>query len=401
MAVDMTPKPGDMTISLPITFDYRGGRSGNWKAKIIATIIIVAAMIALPVLVGSNEDLTLVQKFIYIPCIIYALLFILRFFVYREAYFSKLYENLIADDYDLKLDYIWQIFDIDVTYPYTVYFRNGQRGIFVRMEKDAITGKPASNVFDHFDSIGNAYNLCHSLNMNMIHIDYMDNVGNDPRVDTLYDELSLVENPDMQEMLIDIYNNIREEMSRNYASFDIYLFLTRDNLKNFLYNVQAVSEAMLSGNFITYKILNRDEIARICTSLFNLHEFSVLSACEETMNGDVHYGIIPLSITHADGSIEVLNKTVAEKNRDYQLAEEAKKKAKDERHAKRHAKNKKGKSKINNGSSGGGNLPSESGDFTSSSGGGRKQKSGRKQGKNVNSNSDVNIPDDNEDIGLF
>jgi hypothetical protein len=118
----------------------------------------------------------------------------------------------------------------------------------------------------------------------------------------------------MQDMLIDIYTNLQDEMSGNYSSFDIYLFLTRDKAQNFLYNVQAVTSAMLGGNFITYKILNRQEISGVCTALFNLHDFSIVDACENVLSKTQHRGIIPIKVTHSDGTVEEINKTMAEKN---------------------------------------------------------------------------------------
>lgn len=337
MAVDMTPQPGDYSINLPVTFDYKGGRSGNSKWKVIISIFDVLLTIIFIAGTVVNPELELYQKVLFAVGIFYLGLFILRFFVFRELYYSDVFETLKAEDFKLRLDYIWQIFDIDTEYPYISYFKNGYKGIFVRMEKDAITGKPDSNIFDHYQSIGDAYNVCHSLNMNMVHIDYMDNVGNDARMEKLYNELAFVENPDMQAMLIDIYNNLQDEMSRNYASFDIYLFLTRDNLKNFVYNVQSVANTMLSGNFITYSIIDRYDIARVCTSLFNFHEFSILDACESTMSGEVNSGIIPISLTHEDGTVDILNKTVAEKTIEQSTRERKRKEAEEEALNKRHA----------------------------------------------------------------
>ena len=313
MAVDMTPQPGDYSINLPITFDYRGGRGANKKGKIIVSIIDVAVTIILIVIFCLNQELEIWQKILYSLGVAYVGLVILRFFVFKELYFSDIFEKLKKDDYDLKLDYIWQIFDIDYEYPYISYFKNGQKGIFVRMERDAITGKPETATYDHYEIIGDAYNLAHSLNMNIVHIDYMDNVGNDARMQKLYDDLTFVDNPDMQEMLVDIYSNLQEEMSRNYASFDIYLFLTRDNAHNFIYNVQVVANKMLGGNFITFKVLDRHEISRVCTAVFNLHDFSIVDACENVLQGSSHSGIIPLNVTHSDGTIEEFNKTVEEK----------------------------------------------------------------------------------------
>lgn len=313
MAVDMTPQPGDTSINLPITFDYKGGREENKKGKIILSIADVLLTVIFTVGCASNDNLEIWMRFL-LPCVVlYIGLFILRFFVFRELWFSDVYETLKATDYDLKLDQIWQIFDIDFEYPYICYFKNGYKGIFVRMEKDAITGKVGDAQFDHYSAIGDAYNVAHSLNMNIVHIDYMDNVGNDTRMQKLYDDLVFVENPDMQEMLIDIYSNLQDEMSQNYASFDIYLFLTRDKLNNFVYNMQTVCNYMLGGNFITYKVLDRFEISRVCVALFNLHDFSIVEACENVLSGVEHHGVIPIKVKHGDGTEEIFNKTTAEK----------------------------------------------------------------------------------------
>lgn len=313
MAVDMTPQPGDTSINLPITFDYKGGRGENKKGKIILSIADVLLTVVLTVGCALNENLEIWMRFL-LPCIIFYIgLFILRFFVFSELWFSDVYETLKATDYDLKLDQIWQIFDIDFEYPYICYFKNGYKGIFVRMEKDAITGKVDDAQFEHYSAIGDAYNVAHSLNMNIVHIDYMDNVGNDIRMQKLYDDLVFVENPDMQEMLIDIYSNLQDEMSQNYASFDIYLFLTRDKLNNFVYNMQTVCNYMLGGNFITYKVLDRFEISRVCVALFNLHDFSIVEACENVLSGVEHHGVIPIKVKHGDGTEEIFNKTTAEK----------------------------------------------------------------------------------------
>jgi hypothetical protein len=313
MEVDMTPQPGDTSINLPITFDYKGGRGENKKGKIILSIADVLLTVVLTVGCALNENLEIWMRFL-LPCIIFYIgLFILRFFVFRELWFSDVYETLKATDYDLKLDQIWQIFDIDFEYPYICYFKNGYKGIFVRMEKDAITGKVGDAQFEHYSAIGDAYNVAHSLNMNIVHIDYMDNVGNDTRMQKLYDDLVFVENPDMQEMLIDIYSNLQDEMSQNYASFDIYLFLTRDKLNNFVYNMQTVCNYMLGGNFITYKVLDRFEISRVCVALFNLHDFSIVEACENVLSGVEHHGVIPIKVKHGDGTEEIFNKTTAEK----------------------------------------------------------------------------------------
>jgi len=314
---DMIPKPEDGTISIPAAFDYRGGRSESIKNKIIIGIGSVVIPIIFIVIVISSNELEIWQKFLYSILSLYAGLWTLRYIVLDELYFSSIFEALKAKDYTLELPDIWQIFDIDFEYPYTCYFKNGYKGIFVRMEKDTITGKPDGLMYIHYEAISEAYNIAHSFNMNLVHIDYMDNVGNDVRLQNAMDDLDKIKNPDMQEMMADLYQHLQSEMSRQYTTFDVYLFLSKDSAENLLYNVQDVVGEMLGGNYITYKILNRAELGSVCKSLFNMHEFSVVDACEALLSSTSHSGVIPIKVRHADGTELVLNKTQFELQQEY------------------------------------------------------------------------------------
>ena len=37
----MQPQPEDTSFSIPVTFDYKGGRASNRKWKIISTLIVI------------------------------------------------------------------------------------------------------------------------------------------------------------------------------------------------------------------------------------------------------------------------------------------------------------------------------------------------------------------------
>ena len=310
----MRPQDHDSSITIPVTFDYKGGRGSNIKAKTFATLAIV--IINIIVVLGLTfSDLNTLLKILIILLTLYIGLFILRFVVFKELHFSDVYEGLLAKDFKMDVSSIWQIFEVAENYPYICYFKNGQKGLFVRMEMGTITGKSDTVMYDHYEAISDAYNIAHSLDMNIIHIDYMDNVGNDDRLQKLYDDLYQVKNPEMQSMLVDIYDNIQEEMTRNYANYDIYLFLTKDRIDNFMYNVQTVCSKMTEGNFITYRVMDATEIATTVKALFNLHEFSVVNANEATLLENRKSGIVPIKVYRANGTVEELNKTQAEQKR--------------------------------------------------------------------------------------
>lgn len=330
----MQPEPQDTTINIPITFDYKGGRGENKKNKVIATLVCIVISVILVIGILSNNNLEIWKQWGLVILVLYVFMVFLRYYIFKELYYSDIMEELKAVKNVIPVTKIWSIFDIDFDYPYICYFKNGTKGIYVKMEKGTITGKGEDARFDHYEAISDAYNMSHELNMDIRHIDYMDNVGNDSRLQSLYDNLKDVENPDMEEMLIDIYSNLEEDMSENYASFDIYLFLTRDKLDNFKYNVQSVANQMLGGNFITYRVLNRVDIRTVCMALFNLHDFSVTDACEEVLKDSKHRGIVPIRLITNDKVVK-LNDTQEEKRI---KAEEAARRAQE---AKLEAKNKK------------------------------------------------------------
>lgn len=336
---DFQPDIDDTSISIPITFDYKGGRSQSKKGKIMMTAIIVVLFILGEIIIfaGLKESLELWQRLGIASIYAYVLLFIIRFFVFHELRYSDMYEELKRIDYQPETSVFWKIFDIDHRYPYICFFQNGYKGIFVKMEKGPISGKPDTAVYDHYEKISDSYNVAHSLNMDIVHIDYMDSVGNDYRISNLMENLVTYTNPEMVSMLIDIFTNLQEEASHNYSNYDIYLFLTKDKADNFLYNIRQVVNGMVGGNFITYSFLDRNKIREVCLALWNLSDLSINACCETVLTETSHTGVVPIAVYHADGTVEELGKTVAEKKR---IAEENARKAEDRRREQEIAKQK-------------------------------------------------------------
>lgn len=337
----MRPTEDDTTIRLPVTFDYNGGRGDKRKGNILTAIIV--AVITIIIMIGTlrNDNAETGAKIAYavIEFLIGSL--IIRFRIMHESTYSDAYETLKEINNIPSTDSFWSIYEVDSTYPYVCHYKDGKHGIFIRMEKDVVVGKPDDIAYLHYDAISEAYQLAGSLNMNMCQIDYMDNVGNDPRLRKLYESLSDCDNPDMKEMMLSIYSNLQEEMSQDYASFDVYVFTTRGNPKQLEYNVKLCVDRLLAGNYLTYKALDIEGIRTTCMAVLNLNEFSALEACSNIFKQTTFRGIVPIRVEHAD-SVEELNKTQE------QLREEAAERARQEMEAK-EAKKQKGINFIKNG----------------------------------------------------
>ena len=314
----MQPKEGDYAIQLPITFDYKGGRGENNKKNNIIIGIVFAILIIGTIVFFIAAEMEIWQKIVFGLVAAYIWIFIARIVGFNELYYSDIYETLLERDFELYTEDMWRIFNIDSTYPYICYYKNGQKGIFVSMERDAITGKPDTAVYDHYNAISEAYNLAHTVNINIIHIDYMDTVGNDVRLQKMKQDAGQIRNPKMKDAVQSIYAHLETEMGNNYASHDIYLFLTREDKQNFVYNVQNVVATMLGGNFITYSIMNRDDINTMVKGLWNIHDFSILKACHKLIESELVDGIKAISVSHGDGTVEKINKTMEEEELEFE-----------------------------------------------------------------------------------
>lgn len=329
----MRPQPNESSIKLPVTFDYRGGRGDNRKSNIITSLVLLAIAIVLTIFISRGEA-SLIAKIGIIGGAWLVVTLFVRFKILHEQVYSDAYETLKEVDNIPGTDSFWNIYEIDSEYPYICHFKNGISGIFIRLEKDVVVGKEDNILFKHYEAISEAYNLAGNSNINMCHIDYMDNVGNDSRLGLLYEGLNYCDNPDMKEAMLSMYSNLQEEMSLNYASFDVYLFTCRNKVDQLWYNVKMIVDRLLEGNYLSYRALDIDGVRTTCMAVFNLNEFSAIEACENIFNTSRYRGIVPISVEHADGSVDVLGKTQS------QLREEAAERARKAEEAK-HNKHKK------------------------------------------------------------
>lgn len=318
----MQPRNGDTTINLPITFDYSGGRKESNKSRYIA--VGVLSVLGLIIGIGTifSKEGFFLFNLIFGLLIMYGVLLIIRFPLLKE---HKIRNDLLKiEESDMETDFhnLWGIFEMDEVYPYYAHLRNGRSALFVMFEKDVIIGKVPDYEFRHYEAIGDAYNLAGSMQVGMCHIDYMDNIGNDERLVECFKDLAEVENPDIKDVLTDIYTNLQYSMEESVSTFDVYAFTFKGNPSTFWFGIQQVFGCLLEANYCSYKILNSSDLRDLSKSLFNIHDFSVVEACSTSFVKKGYYkGIIPIKITKLDGTETILNKTLAEKKEERRVKE--------------------------------------------------------------------------------
>lgn len=335
----MKPRVGQTVMSLPITFNYNGGRSGkNKTAKVWAVVLFIFSIICFFGMLFRKDSNILVNILLAVGSV-YAIFLIIRFPLMGEQNYRKDKIKLIDEDYQISLTDVWGIYDFGDMYPYIARFRNGKSGIFVLLHKDVILGKYAQQEYDNYEAIGDAYNICGSSDIQICHIDYMDLIGSDERLDESFASLDRVKNIDARDLLTDIYTYQQITTSKQVTTFDSYLFLWSGNDDSAWATIQRILSCFLDGNYRGYKILNKADCRELTKVILNLEDFSVekgmLSAFAVSEESKC---VIPIKVIHSDGTEEVLNKTSAErreemleKQREIELRKEEIKARKEER----------------------------------------------------------------------
>ena len=136
----MRPKLGDSVVTLPITFDYSGGRGERSKSvKLWSVILCIVGLIIAFGLLFSDRNILL--RIVLFLGVIYIVSAFVRFVLLREVDKKEEYKKYIHDDYVMDYGDIWGIYRVNDVHPYICRFRNGKSGVYIRLNKDVILGK--------------------------------------------------------------------------------------------------------------------------------------------------------------------------------------------------------------------------------------------------------------------
>lgn len=317
----MIPERGSDILEIPVTFDVVGDRITISNAKLLLSALIFVASVVLSIVLvftlsGGNRFL--------IPLIILCGSYLfLKYGLIKEQVFRKQREKLIANDYKFTPSLYWGIYSINDYFPYICKMSNGCYAIFVAMDKDVIVGKDADYDYDHHEAISNAYQKMSKFSkMYCMHIDYMDIIGKDSRMDSLFEGLLNTENSDLKHMVTRIYDHVQVYMNNAYANYDVYVFYYKGREESFWEDLSGVLEKFSEANYIRDRVLNREEIGALCKTLMNLNDFSVTRASEQMfMQSSARTSqFFKIIWVEKNGEKKVVNRTKEERDAERRVA---------------------------------------------------------------------------------
>ena len=314
------PERESDSIEIPITIDKIQGREAEGSNRTIGAVIIFPVCFVLMYFVmtsGSNSTLGGIIKAGFILAIG---IIIFRFVIMKEKYYVEETKVLEENNYVFNPKLYWGIYEVDKDYPYVCRFKNGNIGIFVKMEKGLIIDKSIGIEYEHYEGISEALRVLGELDIRVKHLDIMDSLGNDSRLESLYDSLYEYKSPTLKDIYTEIFEYNEALMKMNYTCDDYFCIMIYNKPEDELwYQAQKFLNALLNANYVSYTVLDSLALRELPIITFNFDEFSVVNACNMVYKQvtELQY-LTPISLINNEGE-QILNKTSAEKSAEQKI----------------------------------------------------------------------------------
>ena len=309
---NITPEVGDMFVNIPITIDSKPGRGGRFRGQMIANAVVVFIWFFILITTVKNGELTFFTKIFRLLFFTVLALFLIRFVIMREVKLRKQYAKLEDSDYKLNLSSLWGIYGQSEDYP-TIFYATGDRLITViKLQKDVTMGKKEIDLYNHYEAISDALNYAGKADLRVMHVDYMDSVGNDDRLDLWYNEVIETKNPDFKEFFSLMHNHLVESVKGNMSFEDVYVLSSKDTESLFAYKCEQFAVKLKNANFTAFKYYGKEDLQNLICSIYNIHEFSFNEASQGVFNKAELGNITPIEVV-SNGIYTKLNLTKEER----------------------------------------------------------------------------------------
>lgn len=325
--MDLQPQRGDEKVAIPVTFESRPGVLAFKKSRLIISLIVMLLGIILwivTLIIGSGSNV----KWLVTGIVFVVLPTFCRFVLIKEHSFRKHYNALADANYTYDYRLFWNIYDTNVIDGITFFYHtNGSVSVFVAFDKGVIIGKGDYSDYDHYEAISQAYNLLHKRGIRCTHIDYMDSVGKDVRLQGMYANVQDCENPELQASVLDMIDYMQYQMMGTYADYDVYCFTAKMRPDLMWDELSSVIGAFLGGNYIRDRVLDVHGVRDVLATVLRIPDFSVAKTCD-SLFGHRATSFLRVIWIDRNGKRENVNKTrkqIAEEARLAQQEKEARK----------------------------------------------------------------------------
>lgn len=295
------------SVEIPLTLDVQASAQYLTKNKIQFGFLIAIAIIIAAIVIAIVFHTIPVM----LMCILGAIIgiTILRYFWFEEKKYKKYYNTLNNCDNVFDSTLFWEIYEVAENYP-ICYYKNGLKALFVMFDKDIVIGRGTDGAYNHYEALTQAYRQLSRRGIKFIHIDYMDTVGRDTRLDGVIKDLLKTPNAMLRKVLATVFTYQKHLMSATNTSYDVYAFYFTGDDKVFRDNMDAILPLFLKANFVRYRLLTLENLRVLASTLYGLDNFSAKVACEKVFENNNKIRKSLKVISYVKGGVETkVNKT--------------------------------------------------------------------------------------------
>ena len=261
---------------------------GTWNDHFISTpklvlIIIMAISLILIILTLVDRSAKITAWVIYFALYIFIAQFIIRYFIFEERFYYKMYQKLKECEIATPAVF-WDIASIkDEEGGAILTYSDTKVGILVRLERDTITGKSVDFKETHYDAISDFYRDLMQNKYNFVQMNIMEQAGNDPRLESLDVLVNKSSNGNIRELMEREIGYIKQITRNSLYESDYILVYTTDLQKadNIKYDVLESIEKIMDGAFIGYSILSARDIIDFVKEIYGVKYFNYTEATLE------------------------------------------------------------------------------------------------------------------------
>lgn len=332
------PQPEQSNVKIPITIGYQGGRGIKYKNRWIWAIVMLVVIVAMTIGMLFQTEQPFIQRIIVAFLFFSITTIALRFGYLKEGKIRNRMVRGIESNYTISTSNFWGITRIDEEEPYICTFPNNKQGIYIKMERGVFKGDLQSAKHRHREAIGSFYKMVGDKAfgqtvLTVTHIDLMDYVGTDKRIDRAKESVSYTDNKDVRREVQGIYDDIKARASHMMFTTDIFVFQWTGNQKLYMDIIkEGLGRMMQGGGYVGYSYMDVNDLQSMYKTLFNVNDFSVKKAIRESVQPVGASDLRPILVRYPNGGIQKENYTrlemqkMEEYNRAHKKAEQIRRK---------------------------------------------------------------------------
>lgn len=275
---EYTDRNGNMFIPMNV-------EGGIWNEHFITTpklICIVLIIISIFIIITylQSEAAKFTQYIIWIGIWAFISLQVLRFIVFEEKFYYKMYLEL-KEHAISSPSLFWDIASIkDTDEGAIMTYSDAKIGIMIKLERDTITGKNSDFKEIHYDAISDFYREVATIKYSFIQMNIMEQAGKDPRLHELSKLVYKSDNNNICKLMEMEVGYIKNITHCSLYESDYFLFYTQDLSKvdTIIGDASECIFRLLDGAYIGYTILSSKEVVDFVKEEYGVNYFNSTDA---------------------------------------------------------------------------------------------------------------------------